>query len=269
MKTKKIMPESFYKFDKHMDMKKLSRAKDNGNFVVARVLRWDQENKVLIVRFGKNFRGIIPLSEISFGCTNISAEIKSLIGKNICVLVQEILDDHTVLLSRRKNIVNAYKYILKCKNVTLNCTITGIQPYAIFVDVGHGVHGIIFVNDLYACYPDYTKLLEDEKFAIGNTIIAKIKSIDKEKNRICLTHKELFKNLSYSINQGDKVKAIIASPLNYSPNTYYVYVNPNTAGIIKIPNKISVSYGSKVIAQVLEPNIKRPEYLRLKFICLI
>ncbi len=96
MNARKIpKPESHYTLDKNMSLDKINRAKNNGNFLSAKVLNFDSRKNCIIVDLGNNFKGEIPLNDFSIypvtrANDRLSASVYSLIGKNICACVKEI-----------------------------------------------------------------------------------------------------------------------------------------------------------------------------------
>ena len=69
----------------------------------------------------------------------------------------------------------------------MNGTVKNIKPFGAFVEVDNGVVGLLHIEDI-----SVSRIKSpEERFEIGQNIKVMIKSIDKEQNRIELTHKEL------------------------------------------------------------------------------
>lgn len=65
-----------------------------------------------------------------------------------------------------------------------------IRKFGAFVDIGGGITGLLHIEDI-----SISRIKSpEERFFIGQKIKVMIKSIDKENNRIVLSHKELLGN---------------------------------------------------------------------------
>lgn len=62
-------------------------------------------------------------------------------------------------------------------------TISGIQPYGIFVDIAEGQQGLIHISEI-----DNTYITDiNEKFAVGDKVTVKIIDIDEYTNKMSLS----------------------------------------------------------------------------------
>lgn len=65
-----------------------------------------------------------------------------------------------------------------------------IRKFGAFVDIGGGITGLLHIEDI-----SISRIKSpEERFFVGQKIKVMIKSIDKENNRIVLSHKELLGN---------------------------------------------------------------------------
>lgn len=139
--NKKIMPENYYPLDTEMSLDKINRAKDSGEFLIAKVISWDSNKNCVNVDLGNNFKGKIPLYDFSiYPVTrpngNLSPSVYSKIGKNICACVKTISADNTIILSRKENMIRAFNLIEQSENEIVSCMITSIISYGLYVDLG-------------------------------------------------------------------------------------------------------------------------------------
>lgn len=68
--------------------------------------------------------------------------------------------------------------------------VKNIRKFGVFVDIGGGIIGLLHIEDI-----SISRIKSpEERFFIGQKIKVMIKSIDKENNRIVLSHKELLGN---------------------------------------------------------------------------
>lgn len=268
--NEKFLPEMYYSLDNNMSLDKIKRAKDSGDFLVAKVLILDSEQNCLNVYLGNGFYGKIPLDEFTIYPTrrsngNYSPSVYSLIGKHICVCVEKILENR-VILSRKANMLNAFDHFSSLLGKDISCFITSIVPWGTFVDIGQGIHGLIHINNLTLSRINDPSVLGFKK----NTFIrAKITSIDSEKYQVSLNHKELFENLAHTLNSGDIVEVTTLSPIDDRESGYFVFLNHNTPALMDPPEGIKIPYGAKVIARVKGVSRKNPNNLQLNFLSFV
>ncbi len=263
MYEQNLKPENCYFLDNSMSIDKIYRAKESGKFLVANVISWDSTKKALKVNLGNHFQGEIPLNEISIYPTaiqdnSISAEISTQIGKNVCVAVKEI-NRNSIVLSRKDNMIKAFSIISKQQDAIINCQITGIANFGVFVDIGHGIHGLIHTIQLCKSRINSPSDIGYQK---GQIIKARITSIDLEKHFVDMSHKDLFENLAEVHKVGDVIQVITLKRLN--SDGYFCHINPNTSGVIDTNGLVEIPYGSKVTAMVKEPRLLKDGSLSVK-----
>ncbi len=271
---KTVMPERYYSLDTNMSFDKIKQAEQSGEFLIARVCYYDSKMECLIVNLGNEFKGIIPLDEFTIyrnkkSDFSISPAVYSFIGKNICACVKEIDNDGTIILSRKANMIKAFNYLSHLENVIVPCSITSIVKYGAFVDVGHGINGLIHIKNFCRTYVENLTYIG---FYEGKFIDAKIISTNPDNYQIDLTYKDLFDNLAYTFNYGDIIRVTVLSKVSETNEGYYTYINPNTTGIINppfAPRNFKFPYGSKVLAFVKHSSKKNYDKLRLHFISFI
>lgn len=266
MNVKKVMPEALYHLDNAMSLEKLITAQKEGKFIVGRVSSWDSVNQSLRVNLGNDIFGSIPLPEISVYPTVrlnqfITPEVYHLIGNNICAYVEKVTPT-SIVLSRRKNMINAFNTISELKGQTIDCYIKSLQKASVFVDVGHGITGRIYISDLCCSRLHHTS---DIGIKAKTVIKTKISDIDSTNFFISLSYKDLFQDLSSTLNIGDFIEAVVLDSINN--DGYFSFVNPSTPAIVNPPSSLSIPYGTRIVARVKSFNAKGN--LKLAFISLI
>ncbi len=124
----------------------------------------------------------------------------------------------------------------------LNGTVKNIKPFGAFVEVENGVTGLLHIEDI-----SVSRIKSpEERFTVGQNIKVMIKSIDKEQNRIELTHKELLGTWEENITdykEGEKVEGIVKE-VEKQKNGIFIELKPNLVGLAEY--KEGYGYGQKV-----------------------
>lgn len=263
MSKKRFLPEGSYSLDSKMSLEKIVRAKEKNNFLVCKVVSVDLKNSLVKVDLGNGFEGKIPLDEFTIypekdSLNQVTPSVISLVGRNICACVKEIVPNCYIRLSRKENMQKAVKFFSSKIGDTVDCQITSVISFGVFVDVGSGINGFIKLKNLTRTKIEDATILGFKK---GQIIKVKILSINDD-CKINLSYKELFDDLSQSLSPGDYVSCIVLNKIE-GTDTYFAYLNPNSLAILNCP--LNLSYGTKVTAWVRDYNPKRPNDIRLKF----
>ena len=124
----------------------------------------------------------------------------------------------------------------------LNGTVKNIKPFGAFVEVENGITGLLHIEDI-----SVSRIKSpEERFSVGQNIKVMIKSIDKDLNRIDLTHKELlgtWEENVVSYQEGEKVQGTIKE-IEKQKNGIFVELKPNLVGLAEY--KEGYEYGKKV-----------------------
>ena len=117
-----------------------------------------------------------------------------------------------------------------------------IKPFGAFVEVNNGVVGLLHIEDI-----SVSRIKSpEERFSIGQNIKVMVKSIDRDLNRIELTHKELlgsWEDNIISYHEGERVKGIIKEP-DKNKNGIFIELKPNLVGLAEY--KEGYEYGQEV-----------------------
>lgn len=128
------------------------------------------------------------------------------------------------------------------KGEILNGVVKNIKPFGAFVEVEPGVVGLLHIEDI-----SVSRIKSpEERFSIGQNIKVMIKSVDRDLNRIELTHKELLGSWDDNIisyHEGEKVKGIVKEP-DKNKNGIFIELKPNLVGLAEY--KDGYEYGQEV-----------------------
>ena len=110
--------------------------------------------------------------------------------------------------------------------------IKSIQPYGAFIELKNGV--VARIKSPF------------DRFSIGQEVNVKVKSIDKENNRIMFTYKELlgtWEENAKLFKEGTKVKGIIRNTEAHK-NGIFIELKPNLVGMAEYQE--GIEYGKQV-----------------------
>lgn len=263
---KKIMPESQYMLDNTMSHQKLTRSLNSDNFVVGKAVYWDSVKQHFLVNLGNNILGTMPISEASIYSTlnadgKLTAEAYNLIGRIVCVKIIDLQTDK-IVVSRKANMLTAFDTISNLKDQIVDCYVKSSQKTMLFLDIGHGISGMIHVGELCTSRIDHVL---DIGIKEKDSVKAIIKSFDSEKFYVNMGYKELFEDVSGKFNRDDLIEVISFHTVQTS-NGYFAYVNPNTSAILDPLPDVPIPYGTRVVARVKS---SAPNKLKLGFITFV
>lgn len=266
--NKKLMPERFSTLDTNMSLEKLILAKDSKEPITGKVVLWDSQEKVLEVDLGNGFIGILPIDDASIYPTlhpngKLMPSLVYIVGKNVIVTVKSIDTDNEIpiiMLSRKETMLDAFNIISNSIGETVECCVTGISPFGVFVDIGNGISGLIHYMNL--CVPRVRRYSE-LGFDVGDKIKAKITGVN-DKFQVELNYKDLFENLAFSLNPDDITFVTILE--RHNGDGYFGYLNPSTPVLVDVPPDVDCNYGDKVVARVKNSKQHHPDKLNLVFV---
>lgn len=265
MNEQKFMPEGWQTNNTAFTQGSLEDAYKNGDIMQGIVTKCDS-NYNLYVNLGENKKGIIPREEIEA----VNIDETGFPKPNICVnkvnkivqfKIKDIKEDNTVILSRKEVGQEVLKWIKKdLKEGMVVCGIVkNIRPYGVFIEIGGGVVGLLHIEDISVARIK----TPEERFKIGQKINIMIKSIDRNKQKVLLTYKELLGSWEENVkdfDEGDIVTGVVRET-EKSKNGIFVELKPNLIGLADY--KENMQYGEKV-----KVNIRRiiPEKKKIKLV---
>lgn len=128
------------------------------------------------------------------------------------------------------------------ENMIVKGRIKGIQPYGAFIELENGTVGLLHIEDMSVARIK----TPFDRFSIGDEVNVKIKNIDKEKNRIMFTYKELlgtWEENAKLFKEGTKVKGIVRNTEAHK-NGIFIELKPNLVGMAEYQD--GIEYGSQI-----------------------
>lgn len=248
MEIQKFIPEGWVDACSTVTPNELHKAYENGSIMNGFVTKCD-DNYNLYVDLGNKVTGIIPREEVEA----INIDETGFPKPNICVnkvnkivqfKVKDIKQEDVIILSRKevgKEALNWVQNDLK-EGMVVCGIVKNIRPYGVFVEIGGGVAGLLHIEDISVARIK-TPL---ERFKIGQKINVMVKYIDRSKQRLLLTYKELLGTWEDNIkefSEGDVVEGIARETEKYK-NGIFIELKPNLVGLADY--KENIQYGQKV-----------------------
>ena len=172
----------------------LRRAVSDGTVLEGTVQRCDGDLN-LYLQLGSTFAKI-PREEVTapwISGADREIAVLSRVGKQVCFTVESLSADAkgapTALLSRRKvqeQAMEEMRHGLKPGAVVVG-KVVRMEPFGAFVDIGRGIVALLPTEYISAARIRHP----NERFRVGQKILAVVKVFDRENRRITLTHKEL------------------------------------------------------------------------------
>ena len=214
----------------------------------------------LIVDFN-GFTGIIPRSEAALGLESGETReiaVLSRVGKPVCF---EIIGEKAgrYLFSRARAQRRALDYFMNhlLPGDVITARVTHLEPFGAFVDIGCGVTSLIGIEHISISRISHPA----ERFIPGQTVYAAVSGLDRQKERVSLTHRELLGSWlenAARFSPGETVGGIVRGNEDYG---VFVELSPNLSGLAErkegLPDGAGVSVYIKSII---------PEKMKVKLI---
>ena len=248
MNSLKFKPEGWNNEISKINFADINKCIENNEIMQGLVKRCDK-NYNLYVNLENGLTGIMPREEIEA----INLQENNLPKENICTgkvhkfvqfKIKEIKDDNTVIISRKDVQEEALDWIKNDLEVgqKVRGIVKSIKPYGAFIEIGGGVVGLAHIEDL-----SIARIKSPyERLKIGQKIEVVIKSIDKQKGKVILSHKELlgsWEENAKKFEQGMKTYGIIRET-EKNKNGIFIELNPNLVGMAEYQE--GLEYGEKV-----------------------
>ena len=141
------------------------------------------------------------------------------------------------------------------ENMIVKGRIKGIQPYGAFIELENGTVGLLHIEDMSVARIK----TPFDRFSIGDEVNVKIKNIDKEKNRIMFTYKELlgtWEENAKLFKEGTKVKGIVRNTEAHK-NGIFIELKPNLVGMAEYQDGIEYASQIDVYIKKIIPEKKK------------
>lgn len=121
-------------------------------------------------------------------------------------------------------------------------TVKNIQPYGAFIKTDEGVDGLLYIEDISVARIKTPA----ERLAVGQKIDVVVKDIDRQKNRVYFSYKEMLgtweENIK-DIQEKTMVKGIVRET-EKDKRGIFIEIKPNLIGMAEY--KDGLQYGQKV-----------------------
>lgn len=143
--------------------------------------------------------------------------------------------------------------------MVLTCCVTHLETFGAFLDIGCGIVAMLPVEHISVSRISHPK----DRFCVGQKILAAVLSIDREKRRITMTHRELLgtlmENASY-FRPGETVRGVVRSIQSYGS---FVELTPNLSGLTEIHENLKTGDSVSVFIKSMDPSRMK---IKLQFI---
>lgn len=248
MEYQKFIPEGWQKDDFYATEDNVEKAMEDGRIITGKVITCDS-NYNLHVNFNNNLKGIIPREEVEamnveetgFPKPNICM---SKVNKYVQCKVKDIDKEGIVILSRKEVGREALDWAVNelQEGQVVKGIVKNIRPYGAFVEIGGGVVGLLRIEDISVARIKSPA----ERLKVEDKINVMIKHIDKQKERILLTYKELlgtWEENASKFKEGMIVKGIIRET-EKAKNGIFIELQPNLVGMAEYTRNFK--YGQQV-----------------------
>ncbi|MBQ9313869.1 MAG: S1 RNA-binding domain-containing protein [Clostridia bacterium] len=140
------------------------------------------------------------------------------------------------------------------KGMLVKGKVKNIQPYGAFIELQKGIVGLLHIEDISICRIKSPA----DMLKIGDIIVTKVKSYDKDTGRISLSYKDLLGTWEENV-KGLEEKTIVKGIVrNREKFGVFIELKPNLVGLAE-DKKLSVSYGDvvKVLVKKISPETKK------------
>jgi small subunit ribosomal protein S1 len=202
-------------------------------------------NHNLCVALGSGF-GIMPREECAIGIKNGDVReiaIISRVNRPVCfkVIDYTVSDSGVItpILSRTRAQEETIDYLLankQCGDI-INATVTHLESFGAFVDIGCGVSSLIATANLSVSRIDHPRA----RVHVGQEIKAIIREIDHQHRRFSLSQKELLGTWEENAAQfgiGCTVTGIVRS---VEPYGVFIELAPNLSGLAEYSGHLDVN----------------------------
>lgn len=207
----------------------LKSAKDNNSLVNVTIT---SKIKGGFKALYKELPVFLPFSQFSLVKNLNDDELNEAVGKEFQVNIYELQEEDnkrkTVIVSRKQILEGEFWSKINVGDI-IEGPVSSVASFGIFIDLG-GNEGLIHISRL-----SNNRVSDTKSFAKkGDILRAKVIEIDKEKNRIALSTRELedspWNGISEKIKVGDKVKAIVKRIVDYG---VYVEILPKVDALLR------------------------------------
>lgn len=240
----------------------LKAAAESGEILEGTVQRCDTSHTLHLSLNG--IAAKVPRQEVTapwISGANRDIAVLSRVGKQICFTVLNVHPDEkgapAALLSRRLAQEKAMGFFLERlePGIVLTCRVTRLEPFGAFLDIGCGIIAMLPIEHISVSRITHPK----ERFREGQKILAAVRSIDREKRRVTMTHRELLGTWMENASRfapGETVRGTVRSVREYGS---FIELAPNLSGLADAKEGLQPGDGVSVFIKSI-----RPERMKVK-----
>ncbi len=262
MPENKLYPPEGLRPPSSFTLQSLREALEQGTVLESIVQRCDLHHDLHLSLGGVPAR--IPRAEVLspwLSGAERDISILSRVGKPVCFQVTDIRADEKgapmALLSRRAVQEQALDYFLEHlgPGSVVTAVVTHLESFGAFLDIGCGIVAMLPIEYISVSRISHPK----DRFRPGQKILAAVRSVDREKRRFTMTHRELLgtwmENASW-FRPGETVRGIVRSVKSYGT---FIELAPNLSGLADARADLQPGDGVSVYIKSI-----RPERMKIK-----
>lgn len=240
----------------------LQEAMAAGTVLEATAERCDAAHNLCFTLNG--IRAVMPRQEVlSPWISGAEREIAVLsrVGKATCFQVTDLRPDEkgapVAVLSRRAVQERALDFFLEhlIPGSVVSAVVTRLERFGAFLDIGCGVVAMLPME-----YISVSRISHPaQRFQTGEKILAAVKSVDRDRRRFTMTHRELlgtWMENACRFRPGETVRGIVRSVKDYGS---FVELTPNLSGLADSREALQPGDGVSVYIKSI-----RPERMKIK-----
>ena len=235
----RFFPEGWKQEQNIYSMSELKKAQAEDSILQGKIKTIDS-NYNAYLELGNNIKGIIPkreLGQIIKGNNYVQFKVRDINERdNLCMLSRKAVKDESLAW-----VINDLE-----KGDIVDGIVRNIKPYGAFVEIGGGVAGLLYINDISVARMKTPK----EKLQLGQKIKVKIKEIDKLNKKFYLSYKEMLGSWEDNVKgleAGSVVKGI-AKEVTKNRDGIFIELKPNLVGLCEY--KQDIEYGKEVSVRI-------------------
>ena len=262
MPENKLYPPEGLRPPSSFTLQSLREALEQGTVLESIVQRCDPHHDLHLSLGGVPAR--IPRAEVLspwLSGAERDISILSRVGKPVCFQVTDIRADEKgapmALFSRRAVQEQALDYFLEHlgPGSVVTAVVTHLESFGAFLDIGCGIVAMLPIEYISVSRISHPK----DRFRPGQKILAAVRSVDREKRRFTMTHRELLgtwmENASW-FRPGETVRGIVRSVKSYGT---FIELAPNLSGLADARADLQPGDGVSVYIKSI-----RPERMKIK-----
>ncbi|MBI5326401.1 MAG: S1 RNA-binding domain-containing protein [Ignavibacteriae bacterium] len=251
--------------DEAREEKRISQRQQHYDRIMAEILEIKEKKGFIEITLNARIKGgmrviykdvpmFLPTSHFALKRTPSEQEMQASVGQKVKAMIHEIQEyeegKKAVIVSRKKILLDEFWNKINVGDI-VEGRVTSVASFGVFVDIG-GVEGLIHISRL-----SKIKIDDPSKyFKKGDVVRSAIIEIDKEKNKIALSRKELedspWKNAEELFVAGTQHNGRVRRTTDFG---VYVELKPGVDGLIR-SSELSWTKRIKQPSDLLSPGME-------------